>query len=773
MKRLQDLIDTIDEFPVEFSSIDSFNEYFNCKMNVKPWNEAIYYTKIKEKGEDIVKFKCMKCGEEFSLRLEDAKDPKYYGDRRLKKVKCPNCCNEKIPEQASAIYMLSEISNNIQKIVFKIIDGDIYILKYTFTIECSKDYVSSNEAFEKLGKEMFYKISLEKNRIFVYSKKFGIRCINGLGYNKNFYAIRNENFKYMVSNLKYDLRTKIEDIALKEEVKNIIGVNSDEELIEKLTTIQSSVSRNENSKDSFLEKELMSYKIENLELIKKQIQDQINETPYYPYEKNGDNETNVFVCPSCGEVVFLHKKASRFSRYDNGFKAKCEHCGKELVVRNNSFNIDNERKTNKSEYILFSKYKEYFVISVFSLDRDIIYKDNKFFSTNKILERYRIYYSNKRQYIYLINENCGEMQKLNSSSFYSEISGSEYEIFNAKSLQSIDEIQNIAKETSIGKTGFIEYLEFLKSKENIDLGKNLYKLFATSENYMSNYYRFNSIEKFIKAGLYRVTYQITRFSTKDIKETFNKKEPSLTKLLKVSKPVLRMAVKGDLSLYSITSLQKIWELDNSITLEQFQDIFDKYSSIEKYLDILRHNIKIKRAEEYIQSCYDYQCIEKDETIMIWTDYLNMADKLKLNLSDKSVKFPSSLKKEHDKAIFAYRAIKEEVDLENFKKYIAKNKNIEYEKDNLIVILPETPEDIVAEGNMQHHCVASYVSKVKEGRTLIAFIRNKEEKEKSFYTVEVLNGKIVQLRGKCNCNPTEEVKKFVKEWAKEKKLIMQV
>jgi hypothetical protein len=51
-----------------------------------------------------------------------------------------------------------------------------------------------------------------------------------------------------------------------------------------------------------------------------------------------------------------------------------------------------------------------------------------------------------------------------------------------------------------------------------------------------------------------------------------------------------------------------------------------------------------------------------------------------------------------------------------------------------------------------------------------FIRNNDEIEKPFYTVEVDNNSIIQqVHGMCNCNATPEIESFVKEWSKAKKL----
>ena len=52
-----------------------------------------------------------------------------------------------------------------------------------------------------------------------------------------------------------------------------------------------------------------------------------------------------------------------------------------------------------------------------------------------------------------------------------------------------------------------------------------------------------------------------------------------------------------------------------------------------------------------------------------------------------------------------------------------------------------------------------------GETCILFIRKKEEPEESYYTVEVREGEVVQVRGKYNADPKEDVKKFMNTFKK--------
>ena len=80
-------------------------------------------------------------------------------------------------------------------------------------------------------------------------------------------------------------------------------------------------------------------------------------------------------------------------------------------------------------------------------------------------------------------------------------------------------------------------------------------------------------------------------------------------------------------------------------------------------------------------------------------------------------------------------------------------------EGLFIRLPNRLEELKVEGETLHHCVGTYMEKVRRGETMIFFIRKKEEPDKPYYTLE-WRGKVIQCRGSHNCDMTSEVKAFV-------------
>lgn len=89
----------------------------------------------------------------------------------------------------------------------------------------------------------------------------------------------------------------------------------------------------------------------------------------------------------------------------------------------------------------------------------------------------------------------------------------------------------------------------------------------------------------------------------------------------------------------------------------------------------------------------------------------------------------------------------------------------WENADYSVIVPKDLFSIKEEGAALNHCVGSYTHKVAEQKTIILFIRKNSKPEKSFFTMEVKEGKIVQCRGVGNCDMPEDVRCFIHEYEK--------
>ncbi len=150
----------------------------------------------------------------------------------------------------------------------------------------------------------------------------------------------------------------------------------------------------------------------------------------------------------------------------------------------------------------------------------------------------------------------------------------------------------------------------------------------------------------------------------------------------------------------------------------------------------------------------------------YRDYLDMCVKLGYNMKNSFVLYPEDLQKSHDRTA---RRVKHKADVKmrrDFRAVCSKIvQQVEFEMDGMKIVCPTVPDDVVAEGHALHHCVGGYVDRVAKRECIILFLRRCSEEKKPFYTIEVKNRRVVQVRGMKNCSATPEVYKFMERWEK--------
>ena len=148
----------------------------------------------------------------------------------------------------------------------------------------------------------------------------------------------------------------------------------------------------------------------------------------------------------------------------------------------------------------------------------------------------------------------------------------------------------------------------------------------------------------------------------------------------------------------------------------------------------------------------------------YRDYLDMCHKPGYDMKNSFVLYPKDLQKSHDKAA---RRIKHRKDAKIKRDFIAVYQKLsgrlDFEKDGLKIVYPDTPDDVIKEGHALHHCVGGYVERAANKECVILFLRKSSDEEKPFYTIEVQGQKAVQVRGTGNCSMTPEVEAFITDW----------
>jgi len=154
----------------------------------------------------------------------------------------------------------------------------------------------------------------------------------------------------------------------------------------------------------------------------------------------------------------------------------------------------------------------------------------------------------------------------------------------------------------------------------------------------------------------------------------------------------------------------------------------------------------------------------------YKDYIRFCEDLEYDLTDDFILFPRHLKDAHDRASEMFN--KHKVEIYN-KKIAAEYANwveqYQLTKYGFTVLPPKTASEIVDEGHALHHCVGGYVSRVANKECVILFLRDAKKPDTPFYTIEVKDGRVAQIRGDNNCAPPPNVQRYMDTWERMKLL----
>lgn len=158
------------------------------------------------------------------------------------------------------------------------------------------------------------------------------------------------------------------------------------------------------------------------------------------------------------------------------------------------------------------------------------------------------------------------------------------------------------------------------------------------------------------------------------------------------------------------------------------------------------------------------------------DYWRMAEACGRDLQDLSLRLPKDLRRAHDQVMTEEAEQKAAQDAERKAKEIARRapafrRRVEelapyaWERDGLLIRAASCEEELIREGEMLSHCVAGYASQVASGSTAIFFIRKTEKPEKPYFTLQLDEKglRVIQNRGRKNCERTAEVRDFEEKW----------
>ena len=279
---------------------------------------------------------------------------------------------------------------------------------------------------------------------------------------------------------------------------------------------------------------------------------------------------------------------------------------------------------------------------------------------------------------------------------------------------------------------------------------------------------YTGIEKLIKAEFYNLTNSCISYGSRAPIDLYQKR---VKKVLGLTGEYYNLIRDKDPTWREYEVTEQCQDVGIRATWEQIQKMSQYARNFAIYM---RHSTphKMLKYIEGLKSEGPYAM--RNQEVNDYHDYLQLAAGLGYNLDDDWILYPKNLKERHDQLTEEQNERKAELEKESDDKKDRKLKRTikrkgwtryEMEIEQLLIRLPKCAYEIRKEGNAQHHCVATYMDRMVAGETCILFIRKKEEPDKSYYTVEVRDDEVIQVRGKYNVDPSEDVEEFMKIFKK--------
>jgi len=181
---------------------------------------------------------------------------------------------------------------------------------------------------------------------------------------------------------------------------------------------------------------------------------------------------------------------------------------------------------------------------------------------------------------------------------------------------------------------------------------------------------------------------------------------------------------------------------------------------------------------YLRKQSKLQKESRRQIISDWVDYLDMAKKQKLNLSNAMFYKPKNLKAAHDACVRFAQQNELQLKAEGIRERFPDVERIlddvrdkyTYEGEDFSIVVPADIADIIHEGRCLGHCIDTtdrYFDRIQQHITYLVFLRRSSQKDVPYYTLEIEpGGTIRQQRTTGNNQNKTDVKEytpFIHEW----------
>ena len=295
------------------------------------------------------------------------------------------------------------------------------------------------------------------------------------------------------------------------------------------------------------------------------------------------------------------------------------------------------------------------------------------------------------------------------------------------------------------------------------------------EHILMTYCHFPEIEMEIKFGMMNIAeYHIMR---KGVDAKMNKRKKKPADIYKVYPDRVKELKDCNVSKWAVYQ----YERENGLRLsdEEVSFLQENFSSGRKnYIDNLIKYMSLaqlmNRLDKYKKQQHGKEEYTNFGVLMHYSDYLDMRRDLGYDMTNSVYLYPRNLRKAHDKMLKEKQDRRNELrvkevllkytNIPNRFKYLKKKYG--FSAHGFIIRPAKDAGEIVREGWALHHCVGGngYLKKHNDGETSILFMRPEDKPDKSYVTIEVKGGNILQwYAAHDKKNVTKEAKACIDEF----------
>ena len=176
-----------------------------------------------------------------------------------------------------------------------------------------------------------------------------------------------------------------------------------------------------------------------------------------------------------------------------------------------------------------------------------------------------------------------------------------------------------------------------------------------------------------------------------------------------------------------------------------------------------HRVNLRRFIDYILFdlyAQGYASVTKSFFIE-YLDYLEMQQKFYGKVK------PTHFKTEHDIMALKVNQARLLAKCEDFEQQNESIKDLAYSGSGYCIVVPTKPEELAEEGINLSHCVGQYVDRVAGGECHILFLRRRGAPDRSLVTLQLSGKQICQAQGFNRRPITDQERRFLVQWGREK------